>query len=52
MGLNHSWIEPQSRMKNKIDKKFGKVCKKCGKRHIFIGTPGQNLPKETNKCDG
>ena len=33
-----------------IDKKYGKVCKKCNKRHINIGTPGENLPKERNTC--
>jgi len=35
------------------DKKFGKICKKCGKRHPFIGTPGVNLPKNAdNECRG
>ena len=32
------------------DRKYGKVCLKCGKRHINIGTPGSNLPKGTNYC--
>lgn len=34
------------------DKKFGKVCDKCGRRHINIGTPGENLPKGENDCNG
>jgi hypothetical protein len=36
---------------NYIDKKFGKVCKKCGKRHTVFYTPGENLPKSVTKCD-
>jgi hypothetical protein len=33
-----------------IDKKYGKVCKYCNKRHIFLSTPGANLPKSDYKC--
>ena len=32
------------------DRKYGAVCKKCGKRHTNIATPGTNLPKGTNEC--
>jgi hypothetical protein len=32
------------------DRKYGRVCKVCGKRHINIGTPGSNLPKDRNVC--
>ena len=34
------------------DKKFGPVCEKCYKRHLSIGTPGDNLPKDRNDCNG
>lgn len=34
-----------------VDKKFGKICK-CGKRHIYIATHGENLPKNNLKCKG
>lgn len=32
------------------DRKYGRVCKKCNKRHVLISTPGHNLPKQTNIC--
>jgi hypothetical protein len=32
------------------DKKFGRICKKCGKRHVSISTRGENLPKDYNRC--
>lgn len=34
------------------DKKFGPVCSKCGKRHGVFSTPGENLPKGSNGCEG
>lgn len=30
--------------------KFGKVCKKCNKRHGVFKTSGHNLPIDNNKC--
>jgi hypothetical protein len=33
-----------------VDRKYGRVCKKCGKRHTGISTPGHNLPKDSNDC--
>lgn len=38
---------------NWVDQKFGKVCKKCGKRHQVFATPGHNLPKtQKENCEG
>jgi len=35
-----------------IDKKFGKICPRCKKRHPVFSTRGENLPKSGKiECD-